>query len=323
MTHGTGDESRERFPKRKIGVEIEFAGVSAADAAECVAAHFSGRVVRNHDYEFLVETDAGTFRVELDSRTLKKLAEEAEEHPNRFALSILGHEVLKSAAEAVVPVEVVTPPLHESAMGTLDALVDGLRELGAQGTRDGVFFAFGVHFNPELTNLSAESVLAFLRSFSLLRPWIRDRFDIDLSRRMTRFIQPHRAEYVELILREPYRPSFDALIDDYLAHHPSRNFDLDMLPLFAHVDEPRVRAAVGEDEKINSRPTFHYRLPNADVGSAAWRVSGEWASWRAVERLAQDGDLLQRLSSDFRQFDVEARSMNDESWISHVEKAIT
>jgi hypothetical protein len=85
------------------------------------------------------------------------------------------------------------------------------------------------------------------------------------------------------------------LIDDYIALNPTRNRNLDMLPLFALLDEDRVRSKLPE-EKINARPTFHYRLPDMSLKDKDWGLATEWNRWVAVEWLAADQQRLASLS---------------------------
>jgi hypothetical protein len=89
------------------------------------------------------------------------------------------------------------------------------------------------------------------------------------------------------------------LIDDYLDASPSRNRELDMLPLFAHLDHDRVRARLPY-EKISARPTFHYRLPDSRVDDPAWTIAADWNRWVEVERLACDPARLVRLAAAHR-----------------------
>ena len=88
------------------------------------------------------------------------------------------------------------------------------------------------------------------------------------------------------------------LIDDYIAFNPTRNRDLDLLPLLAFIDEAEVRRQL-PDEKINPRPTFHYRLPDMQLGDPDWGLASEWNRWVLVERLAEDGERLAALCRDY------------------------
>ena len=295
---------REGEPRR-VGVEIELGGVTVEDCAEAVASHFGGTVDLQHEGEALVEGPLGTFRVELDSRPVKALAAERAKHEGQTQpevgaqLDDLKNRMLIGLAEPFVPVEIVTPPLAFDRLPLLDELVTDLREQGARGTHDRVFYAFGVHFNPEVSSTEPVSILAHMRAFFLLRDWIRREGDTDLARRVTPHIEPHPQALLECFMAPEYAPSQGELIDDYLRLSPTRNRDLDMLPLFAHLDEERVRAVL-PDEKINPRPTFHYRLPNSQIGDPQWRVSDEWRSWLLVEELAHDRERLDHWLTDWR-----------------------
>ena len=70
--------------------------------------------------------------------------------------------------------------------------------------------------------------------------WLRSRCHPDLSRRISPYIEPYPLDYARLILQPDYAPDSGRLIDDYLRHNPTRNRALDMLPVFAHLDEARV-----------------------------------------------------------------------------------
>jgi hypothetical protein len=107
-----------------------------------------------------------------------------------------------------------------------------------------------------------------------------------------------------------YWPGVPGFLDDYLAFNPTRNRDLDMLPLLLHLDEARVRAAL-PNEKINSRPAFHYRLPDARVSDPGWSVAPDWNRWVAVERLAHDRERLESVGLAFLAFEGEEKSWAD------------
>ena len=67
----------------------------------------------------------------------------------------------------------------------------------------------------------------------------------------------------------------ELFIDDYLVENASRNRALDMLPVFAYLDEARIRAAVS-DGLIKARPTLHYRLPNCEIEQPGWDLHPAW-----------------------------------------------
>ena len=177
-----------------------------------------------------------------------------------------------------MPVEIVAPPIAWSELGALDRLVESLRQSGAGGTRSGLLSAYGTQLNPEIASSETGELLATLRAFLLLSDWLREEIGVDLRRRFTPFIDPFPNAYRELVLDPAYAPDRHRLIDDYLAHNPTRNRELDLLPLFAFLEPERVRARLPR-EKIHARPTFHYRLPDTRLDLPDWSVGLEWERW--------------------------------------------
>jgi hypothetical protein len=180
-------------------------------------------------------------------------------------------------------------------------MIDCLRELGATGA-DQVLHAFGLHLNPEVASFDADYLLRHLRACLLLSDWLRAEIGIPFSRRVSQFVAPFPESYHQLLLSPDYAPGVEALIDDYLTYNPTRNRELDMLPLFSHLDRDRVMQVVS-DKNTSPRPTFHYRLPTSRVDEPGWSVVLEWNRWVAVERLAADPDALagaMQAHADFR-----------------------
>jgi len=280
--------------ERRVGVELELGGLDARAAAEVVRDWLGGTVRHLNEVEQEVDTGLGTFRVELDATPVKKLARLGQSG----GMESLAADVVTRLATEIVPCEIVTPPLHERDLPRLDELAVRLAKAGARGTYDALRFAFGLHFNPELSDPTAPRILAHLRAFSLLYRWLLDEGEVDTVRRVAVYIDPFPTDYVQLIMRDDYAPSLDALIEDYLTHNPTRNRALDMLPLFAHLDPDRVRARVDEP-LVKPRPTFHYRLPNCRVGEPGWRVMDEWQRWVRVEALAADDEELEHARRNF------------------------
>ncbi len=267
--------------ERRLGVELEFAGLSAGEAAQIVARELGGVLRPVSDQQVRVEeSEIGTVVVELD---LKYAHSGDPEDPLRKRLSQLGATVL--------PMEIVFPPVALSKAGRVDAVVARLREGGALGTFHNPFFAFGAQLNPELPELSADYILRGLQAFLLLRDWLRAEVGVDPSRKLWFFAAPFPEAYVDQVLAPGYAPDLATLTDDYLAANPTRNREVDLLPLLAHLDEARVRAILPE-ETIKPRPTWHYRLPNAMLDEPAWCIAAEWARWVMVERLAERTDLI-------------------------------
>jgi hypothetical protein len=67
-----------------------------------------------------------------------------------------------------------------------------------------------------------------------------------------------------------------------------------MLPLFADLDEDRVRSVI-DDPRIKSRPTLHYRMPNCEIDEPDWGIGKAWRDWLQVEQLVVDVDRLEAL----------------------------
>ena len=267
--------------ERHVGVELEFTGLTAPDAAIVVAESLGGTVNLQSPHRALVaDTALGDVGVELDV----KFAHDGDPaDPIRRTLSDL--------SAAVLPIEIVFPPVKLSNLPCVDLVARRLRDAGALGTRRSPFFAFGAQLNPELPELTTDYILRGLQSFILVRDWLRAEIDVDLSRKVWFFAAPFPEDYADLVLAPGYTPTLTGLIDDYLARNPTRNREVDLLPLFAHLDPERVRTAL-PNETANARPTWHYRLPNALIDDPGWTVALEWERWLVVERLAERPDLI-------------------------------
>ncbi|WP_340150528.1 amidoligase family protein [uncultured Sneathiella sp.] len=295
---------------RHVGVELEFAGLSSEQAAEQVAACFHG-TVKPIELPFVlsvVDTKWGEFRVELDTQfvhpkrdigdILKEsplpVSKEDIEAVRNLNSHVRQHWVGKAIA-GVVPTEIVTPPIPWDELGELASLVEALRTHGAKGTDDSLVYSFGAHLNPEVASEKVEYLLAVLRAYILLSDWLRDEIRIDLMRKILPHIDPFPQDYAVKILAPDYEPDLEAFIKDYYAMNPTRNRELDMLPLFKHL-APDILANLTDDDRIKARPTFHYRLPNMCLSDPDWSVVREWNRWVAVEALAADKENLRRLA---------------------------
>jgi Putative amidoligase enzyme len=305
--------TNERGETRTVGVEIEFAGPTAEATARAIAAAIGGAVVEDDPHAFTVkQSPLGDIAVELDSRFLH--AEKRQ--------TLLGAVLPKmvawfgSAASLVIPCELVTAPIPVNRLHEVDRLIAILREVGAKGTQDAPIYAFGLHFNPEIPRQDAQTVAAFLKSFVLLNAWLRRQVAPDPTRHLLGFADPFPADYVRMLVSPGYWPDRETFIDDYLAANPTRNRDLDLLPLLLHFDEARVRAKL-PNEKIRGRPTFHYRLPDARVSDPGWSIAPDWNRWVVVERLAADRALLDSLGGAFLAFAGE-----EKSWADTVERIV-
>ena len=273
---------------RRVGVEIEFAGLAECDAAELVRARWGGTVRAPAPYECVVEgTAIGDVRSFLDT-ALRKGRESA--------LRQLGLEL----GREVIPVEVVTAPLDARALPQLELLREDLRQAGAVGSRGGMMLSFGLHFNIEVAARTVDSIRPVLTAFALIEDWLRLSDPIDGSRRLMPFVDPYPYRFVQALLDLPPQADMGALIDLYLCETPTRNRSLDMLPLFLDLDAARVEAQRAAPGAVRARPTYHYRLPDSRVDEPAWRIAYEWNRWVLVETVARDAGALARLGGEWR-----------------------
>lgn len=303
----------EQGRMRTVGIEIEFVGPSAEKAAQTLKAGLGGKVIREDPHAFMLKGSAvGDLTVELDSRMLHPGKREGGQ--GRVMPKIAAWFGL--AASYLVPCELVTAPIPMDRLQFLNRILPILRRLGARGTQDAPFYAFGLHFNPEIPRRDAATLTAFMKSFVLLNPWLRREAAPDRTRDFLGFASPFPPGYVHRLAAPDYWPDLPAFIDDYLSANPTRNRDLDLLPLLLHLDERRVRAVL-PSEKINGRPAFHYRLPDARVSDPGWSMAPDWNRWVAVERLAADRDRLDALGSAYLSFGGE-----EKSWADVVEQVV-
>lgn len=279
---------------RRLGAELEFIGVTPQDAAEEVRRLFGGELDPISDYEIAVrDTRHGDYNVELDMTYLKERGRkrDAEGGSLEDVAEEVAEGVIALVAKQLVPVEIVTPPIPMNDLWELEDLVRAVRKLGGKGTTHSPQYAFGLHFNPELPALDGETLRRYLQAFLCLYPWLLRRSDVDLSRRITPYIDPFPRSYLKLVLQPDYVPDRATLIDDYLEHNATRNRALDMLPVFKHVDEDRVLAVV-DDRRVKSRPTLHYRLPNCQLDEPEWQLVHPWRDLLQLDALAAQPKVL-------------------------------
>ena len=290
---------------RQVGLELEFSGLDLAEAAGLIKELYGGEVIEKHRYEYEVnETELGDFRVELDARILRKMAD--QDIFEKLGFNFEAETILKSvedfldkAAKTVVPLEVVMPPVAINEISELEALRKKLQQHKAEGTKASLMHIFGMHINIESPDLEVSTLLRYLRSILLVYPWLLQKLDIDISRKLSPFVDPYPQKYVHKVLDTDYDPSEEQFIDDYLDFNATRNRPVDFLPILAMLDEDKINSRL-EDEKNTPRPTFHYRLPNSKIDDPEWSFTEEWNYWMMVEKLAEDESLLEKLSQLYR-----------------------
>lgn len=278
---------------RRVGVEIEMSGLPIERAASTVAATLGLDDEAVGRYERVLHGPAGDWGVEVDFRLLKQWGRGEHKHA--------GEDALARLAEPLVPIELVSPPLPLDRLGDVERVIDALRAAGAKGTSDSLTNAFGMQLNPELPATDAATITRYLQAYLCLQDWLFVRAHVNLARRATPYVDPLPTDYARRVIEPSYAPALATLIDDYLAANPTRNRALDLLPLFAHLDEARVKASV-DDPLVKARPTFHYRLPNSEIHRADWRFAQPWNDWVEVERLATDTARLAACRADYASF---------------------
>ncbi|SRR6056297_54114 len=292
--------------ERRIGVEIELSGLGYDELVSLSAKLLKGIPVLKSRYVTTLKTGLGEFIVELDSDPIKDLDLADERLPQSMReLGGQAMDVIDAAAERVVPLEIISPPLPFSSLEAIESLVDNLRGAGALGSRDAIYFAFGLQLNPELPDLGPATLVRYLQAFAALYDWLKNRHQLDVSRKFTTYIEPWHGRYIEHLMEDGYQPDLGQLMEDYLELNPTRNRALDLLPLFAHLDRDRLERHV-QDPRIKSRPTLHYRLPDCDIDNPDWHFSTVWNDWVVLEKLANDPDDL----ADMRRLFRERRKLN-------------
>ena len=290
----------QQHSSRRIGFEIEYTGLSIEQSAMNIQSHFGGKLVPINKDTLHIDTDAGQFRVELDVHFMKNLSNMSVKNLEKDKIDIEGAitNLVRPAISAVMPVEIVTPPLNESDFNKLDQLVTSLRLAGAKGTNAAIHYAFGLHINPELKDFSSKTILNHMRAYALLYDYIHSTSKMDITRIASRFAKNYSYEYLKLILDEAYQPSLKELMLDYINYANSRNYALDCYPLFMFLDKPLIKKHI-TDPLINPRPTFHFRLLNSMIDVPNWNISHAFKYWRIIEQLANNPKLLQNMSIKF------------------------
>jgi hypothetical protein len=312
--------------ERRVGLEVELAGLSVEELAKTVATVLGGSLdaAGAEDTSASVETEFGTFRIELDSASLQSRAYlrplEGLGITSENVLEGIEQSVLAVASE-FVPLELVAPPIEWSRLHELDPLWAEMRSQGGLGTRAAFRYAFGLHLNPELPDpMDAGCILAHMQAFFLLEDWLLREEGVDWTRRVVPFIDPFPEEYRRLCLQPEYAPSVDDFIEDYLRFSPTRNRVFDLLPLFKQL---RPSVLEGRDidgaELVNARPTFHHRMPNSDIDTPDWTPALAWANWVEVERLAVDDDRRAQMATSYSDLNDLPFRFQRHNWLEAVD----
>ena len=304
--------------ERRVGIEIELAGVTPEQLTNSVIRHFGGKCARHSSFEFTLEnTRLGKFKIELDAAYLKTLGAYLEQSPNiqdENSLEGIATDIITKAAEQFIPWELITPPIAIKQLSEIKKLIATLRDEGALGTRNSLRYAFGLHLNPELPNLETDTIVRYFRAYLCLYDWLADHDQIDLSRKLSSYISHFNKDYIQQVVYTNYQPTLAQLIDDYIEANPSRNRSLDLLPLFTYLDEKRVRKHL-KDPRIKGRPTFHYRMPNCDIDNPDWNLDHPWQAWLQVEALANNPQKLHQVCKQYAEYLDTLLATYDNEWL--------
>ncbi|TVR96811.1 MAG: amidoligase enzyme [Rhodospirillales bacterium] len=298
---------------RHIGVEMEFAGIDCREAAELVQKRFGGKLEERDPYRFQCrDSRLGDFLIELDSRYAhppsRPVPTGDEDEGGRFWRQWEAdlHSTIGDIGSLWLPVEIISAPIPLDDLPALDELTQDLRSAGARGTDEGLFYAFATQLNPEVPSREALDILRHLQAYVILAEGLRQEIGLDVKRQLLPFASPFPRAYQYKVVDPAYRPTLAGLVDDYVEANPTRNRELDLLPLFAELAPERIQGQV-RDPLIKARPTFHYRLPDTRLTDPTWGVVTEWNRWVRVERLAADAARLAELAEAFLSHSLERR----------------
>lgn len=295
--------SNHQNQPRHVGFELEYVNFSLNDSVQLLQTLFSGNIIKEHDLSYvLAGTAVGNFQVKLDTETLKYLAKISFERTdqNKFDFHGFAKNVLFRTLCRLIPAEITTPPLLFSQIDMANKIVRALQKTTAEDTHQGILNAFGLHINVELPSKDASDILRYMKAYCLLSDWLQQISNVTRRRKLSLYIQDYDDDYIKLILSADYAPTLNELIIDYIVYNPSRNYGLDMLPIFNYLNEPLVRSLL-PSEYIATRPAFHYRLPNSNFSVPQWSVSAEWDRWLFIEKVANQPALLEKMAKHYLQ----------------------
>ncbi len=311
-----------RGETRCVGIELEFGGVTLQTAVEAVHEAYGGTIQQEHEYRYTVATSLGEFDVTFDTSLLSE--KKHLELLGDFGLGI-GESIreaierlLRGVGGAILPLEVATPPIRATQLNELNRLEDALRKRHTEGTRAGLLYAFALHFNPEAVDPT--DPLGTLRAFLLLYHWLFRQENIDTVRRLLPFFDPFPQAYSRLVIDPNYAPNLQQFTDDYVAHNPTRNRPLDLLPILAFNDPDLMNRPELAGQKVRPRPTYHYRLPNSLIDEPDWSISDEWGRWVLVERLVCNPNLMREFSRAYLEWEDSITGYLSDRWVNYIDR---
>lgn len=298
------DHGNAASAARRVGIEIEFAGLSVHETASLIATHWGGAASEQDPREVhVIGGRFGKVRVELDIALKQQWAED-------MAAQVLGD---------LVPVEVITDPLVQADLPQADHLAQLLHSAGAMGTRAKMAYGFGVHFNPELPDDDGAALVATARAYALCEEWLRAAQPLDPARRVLPFVAPWPRAFIAA-LAEAEGWGVRDLARACATHAPSRHYGLDLLPALQHLC-PEELTQVPDSHLKGGRPTFHYRLPETRLDEPGWSIAHEWNRWCLIEHVATEPDLLCALALGWKDHEGPLSRLRSD-WATAVEDLI-
>ena len=164
---------------RRVGVELEFAAISASDGARLVQSLYGGSIVEEDPHRFFVkDTKFGEFVCELDSQyvhaaadddTFETLTEGAKDFLTGFRADF--RRLLGDISSYVVPCEIACPPIALDDLPEVETLVTALHDAGASSTRSSPLYAFGAQLNPDIVSTETAYLTSMLKAYFLMSEW--------------------------------------------------------------------------------------------------------------------------------------------------------
>jgi hypothetical protein len=304
---------------RKVGIELEFGGISLDEAAACVIETFGGTLTEhNHFLMEVKDSRIGTFHLKMDSRDLT----EQKYHPTLKTIGINPENetienIVETVSSIIVPYEVDSPPVDITEIEKIDQLRMALFNKKAQGANASIFNVYATHVNAELPKMDTFTLLKYTRAFLILYPWLYEKSEISLGRKIAHFIRPFPEEYIKLVLKADYEPDFDTFVNDYHEHNPNRNRPLDLYPVLSCIGKDKIDS-LPDIGKCSPRPALHYRLPNSQVNESEWSLANVWNLWVEVEKLASSDDDIRMLSKEYLEIEADTYFSFEDKWSNHI-----
>lgn len=280
---------------RRVGVEMAFGALEPRGAARDIVGLHGGEE-RELGPNRLAVLDSGIGDFEIRWGPEIPTMQSATSETRRMTRTAV--EKLATVAGPTAPCEIVCPPTSFRDLGIIDQLFDHLRREGRTGKAEDIPVPLGFELGVDAASLDHGDILAVLRAWCLMCDWLRQDYAPTDMQDIIVFPEPFDLDYRKLVLDPDYRPGMKALADDYITANPTRNKELDLLPLLCHL-KPAIVRKKQKGPPVTPRPIFCYRLPRAGLARGGGIVTDEWNRWVEVEALAANPGRLRRMAEAF------------------------